>query len=141
MAASLVLIAGCGGDDAADEPAVSVSGAWARPSAPGAADGAVYLDLEAATDDALVTAAVDPSVAAAVELHETVTSAAGLTSMRQMPALPLPAGEAVSIESGTSHVMLVDLAAPLVDGDTFDLTLDFEFAPDVTVTVTVDASR
>jgi copper(I)-binding protein len=80
-------------------------------------------------------------VAAAVELHETVTSDAGLTSMRQLPVLPLQAGETVSIVSGASHVMLVELAAPLVDGTTFDLTLDFEFAPDEIVTVTVDATR
>ena len=137
----LVGLAACGGGDAPAEPAVEVSDAWARPSPPGAVDGAVYLTLEAATDDALVTAIVDPSVAAAVELHENVTAANGTTSMRQMPALQLPAGAQVAIESGVYHLMLVDLAGPLVDGDEFALTLDFEFAPDVTVDVAVDGDR
>jgi copper(I)-binding protein len=33
--------------------------------------------------------------------------------------------------------MLIDLAEPLVVGETFDLTLDFDQAPDLTVTVEV----
>jgi len=135
------VLAGCGGDDTPAEPAVAVSDAWARPTPPGATEGAVYLDLRATTDDALVALSVDPEVAAAAELHEMIADAAGLTSMRQLPALELPAGETVAIESGVAHVMLVDLAEPLTDGETFPLTLQFDVAPSVTVTVAVDADR
>ncbi|MEQ9163678.1 MAG: copper chaperone PCu(A)C, partial [Ilumatobacter fluminis] len=51
--------------------------------------------------------------------------------------LPLPADETVSLEPGGYHVMLLDLVEPLETGDEFELTLDFENADDVTVTVTV----
>ena len=57
--------------------------------------------------------------------------------MRQVERIALPAGETVAPEPGGYHVMLLDLAAPLEIGDTFELTLDFETAPDQVVTVEV----
>ena len=58
--------------------------------------------------------------------------------MRQLDdGLALPAGETVTLEPGGYHVMLLDLATPLATGDEFDLTLDFETADDLTITVVV----
>ena len=51
--------------------------------------------------------------------------------------LPLPADETVSLEPGGYHVMLIDLVDPLETGEEFELTLDFENADDMTLTVTV----
>ena len=51
--------------------------------------------------------------------------------------LPLTAGDTVSFEPGSYHVMMPELAGPLEVGDVFELTLDFEHAEDVTVTVEV----
>jgi copper(I)-binding protein len=51
--------------------------------------------------------------------------------------LPLPAGETVSLAPGGYHIMLLDLVEPLETGDEFEVTLDFENADDVTLTVTV----
>lgn len=59
-------------------------------------------------------------------------------TMREMAdGLPLPAGETVSLAPGGYHIMLIDLVEPLATGDEFELTLDFERADDVTLTVTV----
>jgi pentapeptide MXKDX repeat protein len=65
------------------------------------------------------------------EMHD------GAMSMREMDALELPAGTLVQLVPGGNHIMLIDLAEPLVVGETFDLTLDFDQAPDLTVTVEV----
>jgi copper(I)-binding protein len=43
----------------------------------------------------------------------------------------------VRLRPGAFHLMLVDLAASLADGDTIDVTLRFERAPDATVRVPV----
>ena len=51
--------------------------------------------------------------------------------------LPLQGGETVSFTPGGYHVMLIDLAEPLVTGDEFELTLDFANAGTTTVTVEV----
>lgn len=54
--------------------------------------------------------------------------------------LPLPAGETVTLQPGGYHVMLLDIAEPLEEGDEIELTLDFENADDMTLTVEVAAS-
>lgn len=53
---------------------VQVSGQWARTSPMSTGNGAAYMNLVAAEDDALVGASVDASVAATVEVHETVAA-------------------------------------------------------------------
>ena len=61
----------------------------------------------------------------------------GAMVMQQIMALDLPAGETVNLEPGGYHVMLIDLAEPLAEGDTFNVTLDFAEADDLTVEVVV----
>lgn len=114
-----------------------MTGAWARPTPPGVDVGAAYVTLQSTVDDALVGLSIAPDVAAAAELHEVFTDDDGVSEMRQLPAIELPAGEVVTIETGEAHVMLVDLATPLEVGDTFALTFDFDVAPDVTIEVPV----
>ena len=54
----------------------------------------------------------------------------GGMTMREVARIPLPAGEAVTLEPGGYHVMLLELAAPLTAGQTFPVTLTFEEARD-----------
>jgi len=63
-----------------------------------------------------------------------------MTMQEMTSGLPLPAGETVTLAPGSYHVMLIDLVEPLETGDEFDLTLDFENADDMTITVTVAES-
>jgi copper(I)-binding protein len=145
----LSVLAACGaGAGTADVATISVDGAWARASAPGQTLGAVYFEIEAEDDDTLMSLSVPDSVAAGVEIHETVVDEASVTSsatsgMEQMTmrrldgGLELPAGETVSIRPGGHHVMLVDLTGPLLEGQSFDMTLEFERADPLTVAVAV----
>jgi copper(I)-binding protein len=126
---------------------ITVEGAWARTSPAGAVNGAVYLRVTAAADDAITGAAVASDVAASAEVHETVTSgstgggmAAGTSpsmSMRQVERIALPAGSTVAFEPGGYHIMLLGLAAPLVRGSTINVTLSFEKAGPLDVEVPV----
>lgn len=157
------VLAACGDDDDGDgggaAAAVSVSDPWARASAGMANAGAAYMVLEADTDDALVKASVPSTVAARVELHETVAASggsgsggmggtggmgsggsgaeSGAMSMRPVGEIELPAGEEVALEPGGLHVMLLELAKPLTEGQTIRLTLTFEEAGEMTVEVPV----
>ena len=171
VGASLIL-ASCGDDTdetattsaASAGDAITIEGAWARTSPMMADAGAGYLTITSATDDTLVKASVDPSIAAKAELHETTmvegdmsaTTMAGMESettamgstmtedtmspaMEMVPVdrIELPAGEAVTLAPGGLHLMLVELAAPLELEQTFTMTLTFEQAGDVEVQVTV----
>lgn len=155
------LLAACGSDDSANE-GVAVSDPWTRITAPTATTGAVYMDLESADGDRLVSASVPSGVAGKVEVHETVTNGESMDSgemgdamegdamegdpmeggmegdammgMREMKdGLELPAGEEVSLEPGSYHLMLLELQAPIVEGDTIPVTLMFEKAGEVQV--------
>lgn len=155
---AVLSIASCAGGDA-----ISIEGQWARTSPSMASMGAAYMSIRAAEGDRLVGVSVPASVAARAEIHEMVpvdsehemdhdgdhdmdhdmdhddemSMDMGAMVMQQVMALDLPAGTAVELEPGGYHIMLIDLAKPLVEGQTFEVTLDFAEAEDMTVQVEV----
>jgi len=131
VAVVAVLAAGCGGGDG-----VSIDGPWARTSPSMASAGAVYMDLEAGSDDRLIGVAVDAAIAVAAEVHET-TMVDETMQMSEVGEIALPGGTTVSLEPGGYHIMLLEIAEPLVVGDKFDVTLSFENAGEVVVEVEV----
>ena len=60
----------------------------------------------------------------------------GMT-MQEVDGIDIPADESVALEPGGFHVMMLDLAAPLEAGETFEITLTFEIAGERTVTAEV----
>jgi copper(I)-binding protein len=116
---------------------LSVERAWARATSPMAKTGAAYVTIvnKGDADDRLVSAATPASDKA--QLHETIEDH-GVMKMRPLPALEIKAGATVTLVPGQMHVMLVGLKAPLKLGDTFPLTLTFEKAGPVEVTVKVE---
>lgn len=105
-------------------------------------------------EDALVKASVDASVAKTVEIHETVASDSAMGSattmagaattamggsattamggsmggamkMQPVDKIVVPAKGKVELKPGGYHIMLLDLAKPLVKGESFDITLTF----------------
>lgn len=115
--------------------AISVESAWARTSPMSSDAGAIYMTLTSPNDDALVSVAVDMSVAMMAQVHETTMNADGTTGMQEVDRLALPAGTAVALEPGGYHVMLMGLKQPLVLGENVTVTLRFESGD----TISVDA--
>ena len=114
---------------------VTVSDAWARATPGGAQAGAAYLKVTAmGADDRLVSATTPAAVSA--ELHESLNDH-GVMKMRPLAGLDLPAGHAVTLAPGATHLMLVGLKHPLRAGDSFPLTLNFAHAGPQTVTVSI----
>ena len=134
-------LSSCGDDDAppaSSATGIEVSSAWARPTPAGTAVGAVYLTLRSGDDDALVAVHVDPAIAGGAAVHETMTEGSdGMMTMTPVSALVLPPGDDVVLDPGGDHVMLTDLAAPLTDGETFPIELEFRDHAPITVTVVV----
>ena len=126
------------GDDGDDRPSdVTVTDAWARTSPVGATTGAVYFTIESDAPDTVQGVAVGPSIAGGAELHTSMVTTDGASTMQPLPEVALPAGDTVALAPNGDHVMLVDLAAPLAAGATFDVTLHFATAADQVVTVNV----
>ena len=116
--------------------AITIKGAWSRATPPGAVAGVAFFTIvnNGAEDDTLVSAAAD--VAKTVELHSHVMEG-DIMRMRQVPTIAVPAGQAVALQPGGLHVMLIDLKQPLQMDASYPLTLTFKRAGSVTVTVPV----
>jgi len=99
---------------------VTVSDPWVRGVVPGQMATGAFMRLTAAADATLVDAA--SPAARIVEIHE-MKMEGGVMKMSAIDRLPLPAGKAVDLKPGGYHVMLMDLVAPLKEGDTVPITL------------------
>lgn len=115
---------------------IMVTRAFARASAsPAVKVGGVYVSLmNHGAADRLV--AIASPAAKSAQLHRMVMDG-DVMKMEPVGALDLPAGAMLDMAPGGMHVMLMDLARPLKQGDTVELTLTFEKAGAVTVTVPV----
>lgn len=109
-----------------------VSNAWVRATVPAQKSGGAYLTLR--SPDAARVVGGTSAAAASVELH-TMQMNGSVMAMREMTAIELPAGQAVS----NFHIMLIDLKRPLKEGQRVPLTLQVEHAGGKRETLQVDA--
>lgn len=120
---------------------LTIADGYAISAGPAARTGAAFMAITNGGDapDRLVAARTP--AAERVELHTHVLTD-GVAQMREVEGgIPLPPGETVLLERGGLHVMLMGLTGPLEDGADVDLTLVFETAGEVAVTVPVDRNR
>lgn len=149
LAAALVaatLAAGCSSATTAE---IVITGQWARASSATASSGAAYMTItnNGAAADALV--GTSSPAARTAEVHETVamgspapgaSAEGGMMGMQPVARLVIPAGGTVELKPGSFHIMLIDLKQELKAGDSIEITLTFEEAGEVPVTVEVRES-
>jgi len=117
---------------------IELRDAWARATPPGAKVGAAYLEVRnsGSQPDRLLSAST--AAAKRVELH--VTQRDGeVVKMREVKSFDIPAGGTRKLEPGGTHLMLIELAQPLKQGERFRLRLRFERAGDLEADVEVRA--
>lgn len=121
---------------------VQVSDPYARAASPMAISGAAFMAVTNTGDADDRILAVVSEIAERVELHTHVQNADGVMRMVQLEdGVALPAGETVVFDRGGLHVMFLGLRQPLNHGDEITVTLEFETAPPLTVTIPVDLER
>jgi copper(I)-binding protein len=116
---------------------VVVEQPWARATPKGAKTGAAYMTLRnnGASVDRLMSATTP--VADQVQLHK-VTEDNGVSRMREVHNVELEPGAKIVFKPGEMHMMLVGLKQPLVEGQALPLTLQFERAGNIEVTVPIE---
>lgn len=120
---------------AADAGGVTVSGAWARATPPGAPAGAAYFRATAASGVDRLVGVASP-VAKKAMLHRTVTEN-GNRTMKHVDTVDVGPDNPLAFSPGGYHVMLMGLDHALEAGDHFPMTLTFEKAGDIEVDVEV----
>jgi len=110
---------------------------YARPTVPRQTVGGGFMSIaNNGADDRLLSAT--SAAAMSVEMHS-MSMDGDVMRMRQVDAITLPAGKTIELKPGALHLMLMGLKAPLKPGDTLPLTLKFEKAGEVAVTLNVQA--
>src|ERR1700738_844578 len=114
-----------------------ISQAWSRATPGGAKIGAGYLTIEntGSVADRLMGGSGD--VAARIEVHEMAMSN-GVMTMRPLDkGLAIEPGKTVKLAPGGYHLMLIDLKNTLKQGDKLPITLEFEKAGKVKLSLDV----
>ena len=114
-----------------------ISQAWTRATPGGAKTGGGFLTIEnkGSAPDRLIGASADG--AGKIEVHEMAMND-GVMKMRPVEGgLTIDPGKTVKLAPGGYHLMMMDLKAPLKQGDKLPLTLQFEKAGKVAVTLDV----
>jgi copper(I)-binding protein len=110
---------------------------FARATPPGARVAGVFVAVENTGTQSDRLLSVSTPMAGVAELHEMWVDA-GVMRMRDVAALEVRPGEKVQLKPGGYHVMLSELKQPLKVGDKFPLTLKFQNAGAVEVSVWVE---
>ena len=114
-----------------------ITQAWSRATPGGAKIAGGYLTIEnkGAAPDRLIGGAGD--VTARIEVHE-MTMNNGVMTMRHLDkGLAIEPGKTVKLAPGGYHLMLTDLKGPLKQGDKVPVTLEFEKAGKVKLSLDV----
>lgn len=130
------LATGNGGGSTSGGGALSFEDAWARASIGGSKVSAVYLVVANRGEavDRLVGA--ETGRAARATIHRSVVED-GVAKMRHAAAVEVPPGGSVRFEPGGLHVMLTGVAPPLEAGERIPVTLVFERAGRLDLSVPV----
>ncbi|MFI4987185.1 MAG: copper chaperone PCu(A)C [Alphaproteobacteria bacterium] len=118
-------------------PSITVVAPWARATPAGARNGAAYMTIENKGKEADRLLAVTTPIAKMAEMHRT-ENAGGVMKMLPVDAVDLAAGGQAVFKPGGYHVMLMDLKQPLAEGQSFPMTLSFEKAGRIEVSVKVE---
>lgn len=134
-----LLLTGCGVASADDVKAgdLVISQAWSRATPGGAkvAGGYVTIENKGTAPDRLIGGSAD--IAGKFEIHEMAMDN-GVMKMRPLDkGLTIEPGKTVKFAPGGYHLMLEQLKKPLKQGDKVPLTLEFEKAGKVAVSLDV----
>lgn len=101
-----------------------VEDAWVRGLPPGVANASAYMTLiNTGSEDLVLTGASSP-IAGSVLLHGTMNHD-GMLHMTHLDTATIPAGGELKLESGATHLMLMELKTMPTPGTEVELTLEF----------------
>ncbi len=89
---------------------------WVRSMPPGAQVSAAYGMLMNHSDTTVTLSTVSSDISGAAEIHEVIADG-GQRRMVRLTSIDIAPHETLVLESGSRHIMLLDIAAPPVEGD------------------------
>jgi copper(I)-binding protein len=134
---SAMLLSACRGGTSAGK-AITVEGAWGRPSPKVAEAGAFYMVIRNTGQEADRLVGAESPACGMTELHESVMNDQGVMEMRPVTGgIEIPAGGQVELKVGGLHVMCMQKKADFQPGTRIPLTLQFEKAGDIALEIEI----
>ena len=120
-------------------PAITVEGAWGRPSPKVATAGAFYMVIKNSGSEADKLIGGSSEACGVVELHEAYMTDEGAMGMRPVTGgyIEVPAGGQAELKVGGLHVMCIEKLVDFEVGAILPLTLQFEKSGEMTLEVEV----
>ncbi|MGQ4879660.1 copper chaperone PCu(A)C [Billgrantia sp. LNSP4103-1] len=106
------------------EPLV-IEEAHIRAVPPGSQTSAAFMKLHNPGKQEVVLLGASSPAAESMELHNH-ESVDGMMKMRRVAQIAIPAGGVAELAPGGLHMMMIGLAAPLVEGEPVEIELNFE---------------
>jgi copper(I)-binding protein len=121
---------------AAEPSGLRFYNAWVRATPPNAQVAGAFLTIDnpGPTPDRLLSASTDR--AARVEIHEMKMDGDVMQMRRLSDGLAIPAKQRVTLQPGSIHLMLMAPKQTIAEGQSVNITLQFEVAGSRTVTFT-----
>lgn len=104
---------------------VELGHGYVRAMPPGQTMTAAYIRVSNSGDQDVLITAVRSSIAAKVEIHESVERD-GMLSMRQLPSLLVRAGGTLQLVPGGTHLMFFNVGERLIEGDQVAVSLEYD---------------
>lgn len=104
---------------------IVITEAYARATPPNVKNSAIFMKITNNSQKALALIDVKSSVSKIIEIHANVKEN-GITKMIKMQKLEIEPNSTSILAPKQNHIMLIDIAKQLVDGDSIDLTLIFD---------------
>lgn len=104
---------------------IAVSDPYVRQAPPGARATGAFMVLKNTGDKDVKLVKAESAAAKMVELHNHINEG-GVMKMRKVDAITIKAKGEAALKPGSYHVMLMDMAAPMKEGDLIAITLGFD---------------
>jgi len=111
--------------------------AWVRAPNPAVDVGAAFVTIENNTNQPLALVAVSSRQAKVVEMHITKT-VDGMMTMEKVDRIIVPAHGTTKLAPGGSHLMLIELAKPLLSPVELTMRFDSPFDKDTVITTSAE---
>lgn len=120
---------------------LELTGAFSKAMLPGQPVGGGFVTIanSGSADDKLVSATSD--VAGRVELHEMAMQGEVMKMRKLDDGIAVPAGQTVELKPGGLHFMFFEVKKPFAEGDKVPVTLTFEKAGKVDITLSVQSAK
>ena len=121
----------------ADSSEIVVENAWSRASIGTARPGVAYMKIANGGEEPVFLTGLRSDIAKMPQVHKSSTNAQGISSMASASEIEIAAGETLALEPGGFHAMLMGLNRPMLEGESYELTLIFSDGDPVTVNVPI----